>query len=85
MYEIDPDKMTPPQAKQRAAQYVQRRIPEMLGYGRDEMSPAVAAWFFQTEIPVGAYGYVAPRVERGRRSPRTYVDRTRRRQRSWTH
>lgn len=85
MYEIDPDKMTPPQAKQRAVQYVRRRIAEIVGYRRNEMSPAVAAWFFQTEIPVGGHRYVGPRVERGRRSPRTYVDRTGRRQRSWTH
>ena len=83
MYEIDPDKMTPPEAKQRAVQYVCRRIPEMLRLNRNQMSPAVAAWFFQTEIPVGGHRYVGPRVETGRRSPRTYVDRTRRRQRSW--
>ena len=85
IHEINPDKMTPHQAKQRAAQYVQRRIPEMVRYKRSEMSPAVAAWFFQTEIPVGGYRYVGPHVQRGRRSPRTYVDRTARRQRSWTH
>ena len=83
-YEIDPDKMTPPQAKQRAVQYVRRRIPEMLGANRTEMSPAVAAWFFQIEVPVGGYRYVGPHVEKGRRSPRMYVDRTRRRQRSWS-
>ena len=76
--------MTPPEAKQRAVQYVRRRIPEMLGANRNEMSAAVAAWFFQTEIPVGGYRYVGPRVERGRRSPRMYVDLTRRRQRSWS-
>ena len=85
MYEIDPDKITPPKAKQRAVQYVRRRIPEMLGANRTEMSPAVAAWFFQIEVPVGGYRYVGPRVERGRRAPRVYVDRTQRRQRSWTH
>jgi len=83
MYEIDPDKMTPPEAKQRAVEYVRRRISEMLGYKR-ELGPAVAAWFFQTEIPVGGNRYVGPRVERGRRGPRTYVDWTRRRQRSWS-
>lgn len=85
MYEIDPDKMTPPQAKQRAVQYIRRRIAEILGTKRNEMSPAVAAWFFETTIPVGGYRYVGPHVERGRRSQRTYVDRTLRRQRSWNH
>lgn len=84
MHEIDPDKLTPPQAKQRAVGYVRRRIPGMLGANRNEMSAAVAAWFFQTTVPVGGHRYVGPRVERGRRSQRTYVDRTRRRQRSWS-
>ncbi len=85
MYEINPDKMTPPEAKDIAVRYARRRIAEMVGYRRDEMSPAVAAWFFQAEIPVGGYRYVGPRVEMGRRSPRTYCDRSARRQRSWTH
>ena len=84
-FQIDPDKMTPPEAKQAAVQYVRRRIPEMLGYKRSEMSAAVAAWFFGVEIPVGRCRYVGPRPSRGRRSPRTYVDRGARRQRSWNH
>lgn len=84
MYLVNPDKLTPPEAKQRAVEYVRRRIPQMLGLNGTEMSPAVAAWFFQTEIPVGGYRYVGPRPPRGRLFPRTYVDRTRRRQRSWS-
>ena len=84
MHEIDPDKLTVPEAKDMAVRFVRRRIAEMLPYRR-ELGPAVAAWFFQTVIPVGAHRYVGPRVERGRRSPRTYVDRTARRQRSWNH
>ncbi len=85
MYLVNPDKLTPPEAKQRAVEYVRRRIPEMLGLNRNEMSPAVAAWFFQTEIPIGRDRYVGPRPRNGRSSARTYVDRTQRRQRSWTH
>ncbi len=81
----DPDKVSVPDAKYCAVEHVRRRIPEMLGYKRDIMSKAVAAWFFQTEIPVGGCRYVGPRPSRGRRYPVTYVDHTRRRQRSWNH
>lgn len=81
----DPDKVSVPDAKQRAVEHVRRRIPEMIGYRRDSMAPAVAAWFFQTEIPVGGHRYVGPRPPRGRRYQTTYVDRTARRQRSWNH
>ena len=81
----DPDKVSVPDAKQRAVEHVRRRIPEMLGSKREIMSPAVAAWFFQTSIPVGADRYVGPRPPRGRRYQVAYVDRTARRQRSWTH
>ncbi len=81
----DPDKVSVPDAKQRAVEHVRRRIPQLLDYKTDLMSKAVAAWFFQTEIPVGGHRYVGPRVERGRRSPRMYCDRSRRRQRSWNH
>ena len=85
MHEIDPDEMTPPQVKDRAVEYVRRRIPVMLGSKRDMMAPAVAAWFFQTEVPVGGHRYVGPRPPRSRRYQSTYVDRTARRQRSWNH
>jgi hypothetical protein len=83
MYQVDPDKVSVPEAKRRVVEYVRRRIPEMVGYRRDRMSPAVAAWFFQTEIPAGGQRYVGPRLDWRRGSPRTYVDRTQRRQRSW--
>ncbi len=82
---IDPDELSVRDAKYRAVEHVRRRIPQILGYKREIMSKAVAAWFFQTEIPVGGYRYVGPRVERGRRAPRTYCDRTARRQRAWNH
>ncbi len=82
---IDPDKVSVPDAKHRVVGHVQRRIPQLLGYKTDLMSKAVAAWFFQTEIPVGGHRYVGPRPPRGRRYPVTYVDRTARRQRSWNH
>ena len=81
----DPDELSVPDAKQRAVEHVRRRIPEMIGYKREIMSKAVAAWFFQTEIPVGGHRYVGPRPPRGRRYPVTYVDRTARRQRAWNH
>ena len=58
--------------------------PKGLGYRRNEAAPGVAAWFFQIEIPVGGHRYVGPRPSRNRRYPVTYVDRTARRQRSWT-
>lgn len=82
---VDPDKVSVPGAKQDAVDHVRRRIPQILGYKREIMSKAVAAWFFQTEIPVGGHRYVGPRPPRNRRYPVTYVDRTARRQRSWTH
>ena len=82
---VDPEELGVPDAKYRAVEHVRRRIPEMIGYRREIMSKAVAAWFFQTEIPVGGYRYVGPRPQRGRSCQRTYVDRTARRQRSWNH
>jgi hypothetical protein len=83
MHMIDPDQVTVSEAKQLAVDYVRSRIAELVGPGRDQMGPAAAAWFFQQEIPVGDHRYVGARPARARRYPITYVDRTRRRQRSW--
>ena len=54
---IDPDEVTPPEAKERIVKHVRIRLKEFLG--RKRVSMEAVAWFLAADIPTSEWRYVA--------------------------